>query len=184
MAGTGAYRRSAPYLAYAPLPDGQIPQLQDWRYLRGYHFWEPGYGPNGPPDWSTAESNAVSLFGEPIGEISYCYNAGLRRWLIVYGGCAPAGCGIVLRSAPMPWGPWSEPQLIFNSQREGAQGKYMFECGPCGSYVISRYDRWDPAAQESTIYYTISNGSCPPGDNSEPRYQVHLMKSRLRLINI
>ena len=60
----------------------------------------------------------------------------------------------------------------------------MFECGPYGSYVVSRYDRWSAAAQEATIYYTISNGSCPPGGNSEPRYQVHLMKSTLRLISI
>jgi hypothetical protein len=183
MAGTGSYRRSAPYLSYAPLPDGQTPALGDWRYLQGFEFWEPGFGPNGPPSWSTAENDAMPLFSEQIGEISYCYNAGLKRWLIVYGGCSSAGCGIVLRSAPMPWGPWSEPQLIFNSIREGAQGKYMFECGPYGAYVISRYDRWDPASLQATFYYTLSNGSCN-GDNHEPRYQVHLMKSSLRLINI
>ena len=59
----------------------------------------------------------------------------------------------------------------------------MFECGPYGAYVISRYDRWDPASQQATFYYTLSNGSCSD-DNSEPRYQVHLMKSSLRLINI
>lgn len=80
-------------------------------------------------------------------------------------------------------GPWSEPQLIFNSIREGAQGKYMFECGPYGAYVISRYDRWDPSSQLATFYYTLSNGSCID-DNSEPRYQVHLMKSTLQLVNI
>jgi hypothetical protein len=183
MAGTGAYRRSPPYLAYAPLPDGQTPAQSDWRYLHGFFLWEPGFGPNGPPDWSTQESDAVPMFDDAIGEISYCYDAGLKRWLIVYGGCASDACGIVLRSAPMPWGPWSEPQLIFNSVREGAQGKYMFECGPYGAYVISRYDRWDGDAQQATFYYTLSNGSCT-SDNSEPRYQVHLMKSTLQLVNI
>ncbi len=183
MAGTGAYRRSAPYLAYAPLPDGQTPARGDWRFLQGFEFWEPGFGPNGPPNWTDAELEAMPLFNEQIGEISYWFNAGLRRWLIVYGGCAPEGCGIVVRSAPMPWGPWSDPQLIFNSVRENAQGKYMFECGPYGAYVISRYDRWDPASQQATFYYTLSNGSCSD-DNSEPRYQVHLMKSTLQLVNI
>jgi hypothetical protein len=182
LAGTGSYRRSAPYLAYAPLPAGQTPRKEDWRFLHGFLLWEPGFGPNGPPNWSASENDAIPLFNDPIGEISYCFDAGLKRWLLVYGGCSPAGCGIVLRSAPMPWGPWSNPELIFNSVREGAQGKYMFECGPYGAYVISRYSRWDQAAQQSTIYYTVSNGSCPPGDNTEPRYQVHLMKSTLRLI--
>ena len=60
----------------------------------------------------------------------------------------------------------------------------MFECGPYGAYVISRYDRWDPSRQQATFYYTLSNGSCPPGDNNEPRYQVHLMKSTVELVNI
>lgn len=90
----------------------------------------PGFGPNGPPNWSTAETDAALLFTDQIGEISYSFHIGLKRWLIVYGGCATDGCGIVLRSAPMPWGPWSGAQLLFNTQREGAQGKYMFECGP------------------------------------------------------
>jgi hypothetical protein len=183
IAGNGCYRKSAPYLAYAPLPDGQSPALSDWRYLQGFHFWEPGYGPNGPPNWSTAENDAAPMFDASMGEMSYCFNAGLKRWLILYGGCTPAGCGILLHSAPMPWGPWSEPQLIFDSNREGAQGKYMFECGPYGAYVISRYDQWDPAAQQTTFYYTLSNGNCI-SDPTEPRYQVHLMKSSLRLVSI
>ena len=155
MAGTGAYRQSAPYLAFAPLPDGQAPAQSDWRYLHGFLLWEPGFGPNGPPNWSTFESDALPMFDDSIGEISYCFNAGLKRWLILYGGCSPDGCGIVLRSAPTPWGPWSEPQLIFNSQREGAQGVYMFECGPYGAYVISRYDRWDSDSQIATFYFTL-----------------------------
>jgi hypothetical protein len=184
MAGTGAYRSSAPYLTYAPLPDGQPPAETNWRYLHGFLLWEPGFGPNGPPNWSALESDAEPMFNDPIGEISYCYNAGLKRWLILYGGCSPTGCGIVLRSAPMPWGPWSESQLIFNSEREGAQGKYMFECGPYGAYVISRYDQWDPAAQITTFYFTLSNGACPGSNNEEPHYQVHLMKTSLQLVNI
>ena len=183
LAGTGSYRRSNPYLAYVPLRPGETPQKGDWRYLSGFSLWEPGFGPNGPPTWSEAESDCIPLFDDKLGELSYCWNAGLGRWLLAYGGCAPAGCGIVLRSAPRPWGPWSEtPQLLFESQREGAQGKYMFECGPYGAYVISRYDEWNPGPQEATIYYTLSNGDCV-GDSSEPRYQVHLIKSTLRLVS-
>jgi hypothetical protein len=184
MAGSGAYRHSAPYLAYAPLAGGQCPAKGDWRYLRGFGVWEPGYGPSGPPNWDTDEYVATPLFADAeIGEISFSFHAGLGRWLLVYGGCAGDGCGIVLRSAPMPWGPYSEPQLIFNSVREGAQGVYMFECGPYAACVISRYNLWDPATQQATFYYTLSNGCCPAQPCSEPRYQVHQMKSTLRLVN-
>ena len=185
LAGTGSYRRSAPYLAYVPLRAGEVPRKADWRYFSGFHLWEPGFGPNGPPTWSNAESDGIPLFDDQLGELSFSWNAGLGRWLLVYGGCAPVGCGIVVRSAPTPWGPWSAtPQLLFNSERENAQGKYMFECGPYGTYIISRYNKWDPGKQEATIYYTMSNGAGCGGnnDNSEPRYQVHLMKSTLRLV--
>lgn len=189
IAGSGAYRKSAPYLAYAPLAGGQCPAKEDWRYLRGFGVWEPGYGPSGPPNWDTDEYVATPMFDESsIGEISFSFHAGLGRWLILYQGCAFEGCadnccGIVLRSAPMPWGPYSEPQLIFNSVREGAQGFYMFECGPYGAFMISRYNFWDPASQQATIYYTLSNGCCPAQPCSEPRYQVHQMKSTLQLVS-
>ena len=182
LAGTGCYRRSAPYLAYLPLPPGGIPQRAEWRYLSGFFFWEPGFGPSGPPNWSAAESDASPLFDDMLGEISLSWNEGLGRWLMSYGGCAAAGCGIVVRSAPMPWGPWSEPQLFFNTERERAGGVYMFESGPYGAYLIPRYDVWDAARGEATIYYTMSNGDVV-GDPNEPRYQVHLMKSTLRLVS-
>ena len=63
----------------------------------------------------------------------------------------------------------------------------MFECGPYGAYVISRYDQWDSRTIQATIYYTLSNGDCwkPSGHDGDPpatRYQVHLMKSSLELL--
>ena len=179
MAGSGAYRQSAPYLAYAPLPGEQGPAQSEWRYLQGFAPWEPGYGPSGRPIWSDQESDAMPIFDAQIGEISYSFHAGLGRWLLIYNGCAKAGCDIVLRSAPMPWGPWSEPQLIFNSSRECALGVYIFEDGPYGGYIISRYNSWDPVNRLATFHYTLSNG----GPGSEPRYQVHQMRTTLRLIN-
>jgi hypothetical protein len=190
MAGSGAYRRSAPYLAYAPLPYEQGPAQSEWRYLQGFEEpWEPGYGPSGRPIWSNLESDAMLMFDAQIGEISYSFHAGLGRWLLVYNGCASGDCGIVLRSAPMPWGPWSEPQLIFSSSftntlGEKAQGAYMFECGPYGAYVISRYNSWDPASQQATFYFTLSNGCCLSGGCSEPRYQVHQMRTTLQLVSV
>jgi len=50
----------------------------------------------------------------------------------------------------------------------------MFECGPYGPYVIARYNQWDVASKQATIYYTLSNeGDCDGGGPNEPRYQVH-----------
>ena len=187
---SGKYRASAPYLAYFPLSAGRVPDKSDWRYLSGWDFWEPGFGPNGPPAWSDSESDAIRLFdADSIGELSFCWNAVLKRWLVLYAGGAANGAGILLRSSGWPWGPWSaEPQLIFDPHRDDhAQGSYMFECGPYGAYVISRYDQWDARAIQATIYYTLSNGNCwkdagHDGDPPSTRYQVHLMKSKLELL--
>jgi hypothetical protein len=167
-----------------PLPPGEIPRKQDLRYLKGFGLFEPGFGPTGPPDWSESESDATPLFEDgQIGELSFAFHSDLGRWLLVYNGCATGQCGILLRSAPRAWGPWTGPQLIFESVRDGAQGKYMFECGPYGPYMIARYNRFDPVSGKATIYYTLSNGSCRvDNDASEPRYQVHLMRSDLRLV--
>ena len=187
IAASGKYRNSAPYLAYVPLLPGQIPARSDWRYFAGAGLWEPGFGPMGPPHWSVAESDAVPLFdADTIGELSFSWNEHLRRWLLVYGGFVADRYGMVLRSAGWPWGPWStEPQLLFESTRDYAQGQYMFECGPYGAYVISRYNRYDAVQRRATIYYTLSNGNCWPkgqGDKPASRYQVHLMRSRLELV--
>jgi hypothetical protein len=184
LVGSGKYRASAAYLAYLPLPPGEPPRKADMRYLAGFGLFEPGFGPNGPPVWSDSESDSVPLFDDVLGELSFVWNADLSRWLIAYNGCFAGHCGILLRSAPRAWGPWSlTPQMIFESVRDGAQGVYMFECGPYRPYIISRYNNFDPQAQAATIYYTLSNGSCrADNDASEPRYQVHLMKSRLRLV--
>jgi hypothetical protein len=184
MVGTGRYRESKPYLAYMPLPAGGIPQQSDLRYLKGFKPFEPGFGPSGPPDWGNSEADRQELFVDQIGELSFVFNADLDRWLLVYNGSTEGKRGVLLRSAPRPWGPWSPaPQLIFEAVRDGAQGKYMFECAPYGPYVISRYNRFDSSGI-ATIYYTLSNGECRQGgDFAEPHYQVHLMKSSLRLVS-
>jgi Domain of unknown function (DUF4185) len=90
MMGSGKYHMSPPYIAYLPLLPDQIPPKSTWRYLQGFLFWEPGFGPNGPPAWSESESDAIPLFdSRDLGELSFGWNADLRRWIVVYNGCMP-----------------------------------------------------------------------------------------------
>lgn len=57
--------------------------------------------------WSTDVADAASLFDGPPNELSVSYNAHLGQYLCVHSmGLAGEQ---VMRTAPQPWGPWSEP---------------------------------------------------------------------------
>jgi hypothetical protein len=188
MWGSGLYRRSNPYLAYLPV-DG-IENRQMWRYA-------VTDGSGNLVRWSQNESDSTPLFNQPcdgscmIGELSVTWNPYLHKWLMLYGHLNPRG--INYRVADMPWGPWSQPGILFSpgcdrgychfihadwnyrncdsvydsmfgSSRERETGA---EYAP---YVISRFTRGD--ATSTTIYYLVSTWN---------PYQVVLMKSTLQL---
>jgi hypothetical protein len=151
MMGSGRYRESDPYLAYVPLVDLDVPSRERWRYFRGLD-------PHNQPVWTDQEFQAAPVFFDNVfGELSFVWNPFLRRWLLLY--ASPPG--IWMRSSEQPWGPWTAPQLLF----EGGGGVYA-------PYVISRYNRYNPASGEATLYFTMSVWEL---------YQVMLMKSTLRL---
>jgi hypothetical protein len=98
--GSGRYRSSAVYLSVMPL-EGLETRLE------GRLFWD-GRG------WSTDEDDAAPVFcAGSVGELSVRYNRVLRRYLCMFNSDSPAG--IVMHSAPEPWGPWSlRPLLVFD----------------------------------------------------------------------
>jgi hypothetical protein len=103
--------------------------------------------------------------------------------------------GVALRSAPAPWGPWTDEELIFRADRDGAAGKWLYvpgksdaklagpvigegkdhpetvKGGAYAPYVISRFTtKKDDLA---SIYYVISTWN---------PYVVHLLRSQLRTL--
>jgi hypothetical protein len=107
--GAGDYRASNLRLAFQPT--GGIESLSSIRYFAGVDN-------AGAPTWSTAETNAVALFDHPcVGEFSVAYNRFLGRWLMLYNCGYPRG--INFRTAPTPWGPWSDPQVMFEPWVDG-----------------------------------------------------------------
>ncbi|MDF3554514.1 DUF4185 domain-containing protein [Bacillus cereus] len=97
--GSGRYRASDVYLAYMPLN-----QIEN----KGSILYYTGAG-----NWSNDESKAVPLFcAGNIGEFSVRWNYYLGKWIMLYNSDNPRG--IVLRTAELPWGPWTEAQIIFD----------------------------------------------------------------------
>jgi hypothetical protein len=99
--GSGRYRASAMYVAYF-----LVKELENFGGLRFYA---------GGNSWSGNEAEAVPLFPtQDVGELSVRWNPVLHSYLAFFNSNNPRG--ILMHSAPTPWGPWSDaPVMIFDA---------------------------------------------------------------------
>lgn len=176
---TEFHRHSYPYLAR--IPRSRITETTPTGRPAAIRYFA---GPDaaGRPTWTTTEDQAVPLFRDDpacMGELGVQYNPYLDRWITLYNCPAPGegARGIFMRTAPTPWGAWSEPQVIFHPARDGGYCYYIHFTGACppdapnpparakanggdyGPYFVAgwttgrRQHGHTPAT--STIYYTI-----------------------------
>ena len=188
MWGTGAYRQSDAYLAITP--------VANWESGQGTRYFS-GVNTSGAPTWSDTETDAVPIVKNgTMGDLSITWSKDLNVWLMTYDSRPPAAKGILFSYSRTPWGPWSEPQLIFDAVRDGAAGKFIHVpglktddglAGPVigqgqanpnavagGSYAPYVVERWTKSQNgELSLYYTISTWN---------PYVVVLMKSRFKKV--
>lgn len=182
--GSGDYRKSAVRLAIHPTSSAAT-NVDALRYFSGLDR-------NGAPTFSSDESSAVPLFDSScVGELSAAYLADLQRWILLYN-CnsnASEGHGIFLRSAPAPWGPWSQAEKVFDVATDKGYCHFIHKSwlsencdnvhdpgreneggGAYGPYIISRYTT--AIGAETQLYFTLSTWN---------PYTVMLMRTRLSL---
>ncbi len=190
--GTGAYRSSRNvYLAVFPLN----------KIRSGGHVWFVKRAGSGEATWSAAEKRARPVFDRDgtacMGELSVGWNVYLNRWLMLYDCSQPRG--IVYRVATEPWGPWSEPRVLFDPRRDHGYCEFMHDREPAqhcppgspnpqdqliarsggddayggeyGPYVIDAFTRGNREDRSTTIYFTMSTWN---------PYEVVLMRAQLR----
>lgn len=128
MYGEGQYRASDIYLAVIPKSDFESGKRT--RYFAGFK--------EGRPTWTDVETAAApvvvdnplntSPYSPTVGNMSVIYSSELRLWLMTYDGGrqTPATAGVYFAYAPNPWGPWSTPQLIFNSKTDHGFGTFIY----------------------------------------------------------
>ncbi|MEM2872932.1 MAG: DUF4185 domain-containing protein, partial [Nitrososphaerales archaeon] len=90
-----------------------------------------------------------------------------------------------MRSALLPWGPWSQKQTLFNAFNDGGYGhfihwpghdnisdpfRYNEWGGPYGPYIVEKFTTG--GNNRSTIYFTLSTWN---------PYTVVLMRAELEL---
>lgn len=97
---------------------------------RAYQYFT-GTDAQGNPRWGANPTQAVSVAGAPVGELSVIYDPGLHAWLMTYlqGGndqIMPSSGNLVIRSAQHYWGPWSAPATLVDSSKfPGLYGAFM-----------------------------------------------------------
>lgn len=182
MFGSGKYRDSDVRLAVQPADS--IESRGSIRYFAGT------IGKN-IPVWSLKEDDAVTLFSQPcVGELSLAYNKFIKKWIMLYN--CHLNRGINFRTADVPWGPWSEPQVLFNPRDDNGYCHFMHvawtfqKCdsvhdpgrenewgGEYGPYQYEEFATGDDST--TTIYFNMSTWN---------PYTVVLMKSKLGKITI
>jgi hypothetical protein len=93
----GEIRRK--YLILARVPETQLDQFDRWQFYSG-------------GEWTSDFNKSTRLCSDMANEFSVSYLATLRQYILVYteNGFSK---NIVVRLAPDPWGPWSEPRRIY-----------------------------------------------------------------------
>jgi hypothetical protein len=181
--GTGKYRKSDAYLSIVPVADFETGK--GTRYFTGVDA-------AGVPTWSGKETDATPIVKNgTMGDLSVTWCKALNLWLMTYDRREPTKC-VAFSYSSKPWGPWSEPQPIFNPIRDHARGKFIHDpladppdglSGPVigkpksewqatsggfyAPYVVGRFTK--VVGSELHIYYCLSTWN---------PYVVVLMKSR------
>ncbi|HWP39411.1 MAG TPA: DUF4185 domain-containing protein, partial [Tepidisphaeraceae bacterium] len=88
------------YLARAQA--GALAEISSYEYFAGGHRW------------SRDLSEAAAIFSHMPSELSVSFNAHLGQYLAVHS--LDLSGRIVGRTAPNPWGPWSEPVVLWTVQ--------------------------------------------------------------------
>jgi hypothetical protein len=116
MFGSGEYRNSKGYLAITPA--ATFATGDNTRYFSGFDITGPR--------WSEREIDAVPIIDEnDVGDISVTWVEEARLWVAMYDSLEPRG--ILVRSARYPWGPWSEPQIVYEPSRELGYGIFIYD---------------------------------------------------------
>lgn len=111
VTGSGGVQRA--YLARVRPDD--IERLDRYTYFGGF-------APDRAPAWSENVADATPLFDGIPNEMSVSYNRHLGTYLAVHS--LNQSDQVVGRTAPHPWGPWSEPTVLWTVRVENPTPRY------------------------------------------------------------
>lgn len=102
--GSGRFREAPIYLAW--VETDAVERKEEYHYYAGQK--------DGQVRWATDIYDAIPIVTARVGELSAAWNAGLKRWMLMYFDYARTPAELVVRVAPAPWGPWSQPIVLMD----------------------------------------------------------------------
>lgn len=185
MHGTGRHRASHAYLAIIP--------VAGFARCEGQRYFVKRDGES--VQWSESEADARPVFtdGEPgtLGEISVTWAAAVGEYIATYDAKPNKSRQVVLRHSKTPWGPWTDPMVLFDpivsgrgvflhdpsrNEDDGQAGpmigkKHDPEKTPGTSYAPFVVERWTRLREDVlSLYFVLSTWN---------PYVVVLMRSDL-----
>jgi hypothetical protein len=123
-------------MVVARVPEAHLADFSSWRF----------YAQGG---WVREAERAEALCGNVANEFSVTFLAGLNRYVAVY---SPAGFSedIVIRTAPHPYGPWTDPRVVFRCP-EAARDREVF------CYAAKAHPALSKSAHELIITYVTNS---------------------------
>lgn len=151
--GTPAHRYGGVKLAR--VSPAQIANLAAYEYYGGMS--------QGQPLWLSSEFTAPLIVPANVGEMSVMYNQWARSWIMLHGShdnSQPTWDpgDIVLRHAPYPWGPWSDPLVVVDQSASTGlpygsylNPLYVEDLGHSFYFTMSRWDPYDVYLMKVTL---------------------------------
>lgn len=149
LVGSGKYRQSPVYLAYVEKKD--IEDRTKYKYFKSLQ--------NNIPQWSNNEAEAMPIVDNvKVGELSVQWNYYLKQWLLAFFDYNASN--LYFRAAKYPWGPWSEPKLVYSGTevydwygyRVDRFGKQQTWGGAYGGYLLTGLTR----QSGRLVYFVLS----------------------------
>jgi hypothetical protein len=133
--------------AVGRVPLAHLMDRSQWRYYTGNDA-------DGNPQWGTDDTKAVLVMQSGAAGGSVAWNPGMHAYLDIY--MDRISSQAVYRTAPTPWGPWSDQQIMFTGAPTSTLWDYACFAHP-------EYQQDNGLTQYVTYYH--------PGDG-----QQHLVK--------
>lgn len=135
-----SFARSGGYLYVFGTPSGRSGDASVARVAEASVLTQSAYQYWNGSAWVASESAAVPVVSGPVSELSVRYDAFSGKWLMMY----LQGEDIILRSATVPTGPWSTPQVVVSSaDYPGLYGGFMHPWSANGTIYFTM-SQWDP----------------------------------------
>jgi hypothetical protein len=133
----GAFARGDGHVYLFGTPSGR---LGDARLAR---FAEPDFEYWTGTGWSPSAADAVPVMAGPVGELSVQYNNALSQWVALH--LDEHRRAIVLRTAPLPTGPWTTGQVVADgAEFPGLYGGFLHPDSANSPVLRFTMSRWDP----------------------------------------